>query len=96
MKIQHWALIILVLLSASFSQAEDGVTDKEILIGMSNGQTGPISENGKMMKEGATVYFNKVNAAGGVQGRKIRLLVYDDLYQAPIVFANTRKFIEVE
>jgi ABC-type branched-subunit amino acid transport system substrate-binding protein len=63
---------------------------------MSNGQTGPISELGLMMKDGATVYFNKVNAAGGVQGHKIKLLVYDDVYKAPIVVANTRKLIEQE
>ncbi len=98
MKVKSWAFVLLFLLSASlsapFSWADEGVTDKEILIGMSNGQTGPISELGMMMKEGATVYFNKVNAAGGVQGRKIKLLVYDDVYRATIVVENTRKLIE--
>lgn len=62
-------LLIILILSASFSWAEDGVTEKEIRIGMSNGQTGPTAENGLMMKQGVTVYFNKTNSGGGVQGR---------------------------
>ena len=89
-----WGFVLILLLSASFSRAEDGVTEKEILLGMSNAQTGPVYELGIAMKEGATVYFNKVNAAGGVQGRKIKLIVYDDRYEFPKVIANTRKFIE--
>ncbi|SRR5579884_53421 len=87
-------LIALLLLSAPFSWAEDGVTEKEILVGMSNGQTGPTSELGNNMKAGATVYFNKVNAAGGIGGRKIKLIVRDDNYQPPLTIANTKKFIE--
>jgi ABC-type branched-subunit amino acid transport system substrate-binding protein len=70
------------------------VTEKEILVGMSNGQTGPTSELGNNMKAGATVYFNKVNAAGGIGGRKIKLIVRDDNYQPPLTIANTKKFIE--
>lgn len=94
MKERGWGFIILLFLSVPFCWAEDGVTEQEILIGMSNGQTGPTSENGAMMKEGATVYFNKINVAGGVRGRKIKLIVYDDGYEFTRVIANTRKFIE--
>ncbi|NKE70801.1 ABC transporter substrate-binding protein [Candidatus Manganitrophus noduliformans] len=90
-----WVVLVL-LLSATFSSAEEGITEKEILIGMSNGQTGPTSENGNMMREGAEVYFDKVNAAGGVQGRKIKLIVYDDGYRPALTIANTRKLIEEE
>jgi branched-chain amino acid transport system substrate-binding protein len=94
MKEKGWAFGVLLLLSASLSWAEEGITEKEILVGMSNAQTGPVFELGVAMKEGATVYFNKVNAAGGVQGRKIKLLVYDDRYEFTKVISNTRKFIE--
>ena len=98
MQRRKWAFatIILLLLSAPFSWAEDGVTEKEILIGMSNGQSGPTSELGTMLRDGAAIYFNKANAAGGIGGRKIRLLVHDDVYQPPLTIANTRKFIEQE
>lgn len=96
MRGKEWGFIILMLLSAPFCWAEDGVTEKEILIGMTNAQTGPVSELGFMMRDGAKIYFNKVNAAGGIQGRKIRLVVYDDNYQPPLTIANTRKLIEEE
>lgn len=93
-KVARWAIVLLFLLSTPFSWAEDGVTENEILLGMSSAQTGPLSELGLMMKQGAAVYFNKVNAAGGIQGRKIKLLVYDDGYEPAKAIANTRKFIE--
>lgn len=38
-------------------------------------------------------YFNKVNTAGGVQGRKIKLIVYDDAYEPNKAIQNTRKLI---
>src|SRR5581483_8922687 len=79
---------------ARFSRAENGVTENDILIGMSNAQTGPVSSLGIQMKDGATVYFNKVNAAGGIQGRKIKLIVYDDGYEPSKAIANTRKLID--
>ncbi len=91
-----WSVILLLLFWASFSWAEDGVTDKEILIGMTNAQSGPVSALGFMMRDGAAAYFNKVNAAGGIDGRKIRLVVYDDNYQPPLTISNTRKLIEQE
>ncbi|HZR47790.1 MAG TPA: ABC transporter substrate-binding protein [Candidatus Manganitrophaceae bacterium] len=96
MKKAGWGLMMLLFLSASFSRAEDGITEKEILLGMSSSQAGPLSEIGRSIKDGATVYFNKVNAAGGVQGRKIKLLVSDDGYQPQKAIENTRQFIEEE
>ncbi len=92
LKAKQWGVALLILLSAPFSWAEDGVTEKEILIGMSNAQA--TSENARMLREGATVYFNRVNAAGGIQGRRIKLIVYDDAYQPLKAVENTRKFIE--
>lgn len=96
LKAKRWMFVLLLLLSAPFSWAEDGITDKEILIGMTNAQSGPVSALGFMMRDGAAIYFNKVNAAGGIGGRKIRLIVYDDVYQPPLTITNTRKLIEEE
>lgn len=89
-------ILILLPLFSSFSRAEDGVTENEIFLGMSNAQTGPLSEVGLLIKEGATVYFDKVNAAGGIQGRKIKLLIYDDGYEPNKAIENTRRFIDRE
>jgi ABC-type branched-subunit amino acid transport system substrate-binding protein len=92
----RWGVVMLLFLSVSFSWAEDGITEKEILLGMSSAQTGFVSEIGRHTKEGGTAYFDKVNAAGGVQGRKIKLLVYDDGYEPKRAVANTRKLIETD
>ena len=87
-------LVIGFLLLQSVSWAEDGVKEKEILIGMSTALSGPAAALGTGMKTGASVYFDKINAKGGVQGRKIRLFAYDDGYEPDRAIANTRKLIE--
>jgi branched-chain amino acid transport system substrate-binding protein len=79
--------------SAQAVSAEQGVTDKEILVGMSNALTGPASALGTGVKAGAQAYFNKVNAAGGVHGRKIQLISYDDNYEPKNTVDNTNKLI---
>jgi len=88
------AMSLTSVLSVSRSWAEDGVTEKEILIGMSNALSGPASALGTGMKIGATVYFDKINASGGIHGRKIKLLAYDDGYEPDKAISNTRKLIE--
>ena len=88
------ALVLSLFLPASLSLAEDGVTDKEIVIGMSNVLTGPTSALGNGIKNGSSVYINKINAQGGINGRKIRLISYDDGYEPDKAAANTKKLIE--
>ena len=66
---------------ASPSRAEEqGVTNQEIVIGMSNALTGSASALGTGVKAGAMTYFQKINNAGGVNGRKIKVISYDDEY----------------
>ncbi len=74
--------------------AEEGVTDKEVVIGMSNSLTGPASALGTGMRLGASVYFNGISAAGGIHGRRIRLISYDDGYEPDRAVINTRKLIQ--
>jgi branched-chain amino acid transport system substrate-binding protein len=83
----------IILFSAHVVSAEQGVTDKEVLIGMSNALTGPASALGTGMKAGALAYFNKINASGGVHGRKIKLVSYDDGYEPKNTVDNTNKLI---
>ena len=86
-------LLALILFSAQVVSAEQGVTDKEILVGMSNALTGPASALGTGMKTGALTYFNKINASGGVHGRKIKLISYDDGYEPKNTVDTTNKLI---
>jgi ABC-type branched-subunit amino acid transport system substrate-binding protein len=59
------------------------VTDNQIVLGQSVALTGPAQQLGLDMQIGATLYFNKVNAKGGVNGRKIVLKTLDDGYEPP-------------
>ena len=84
----------IVLIGASaFAHAENGVSPTEIRIGMANALSGPAMGLGSGIKRGSEVYFNKVNAAGGVNGRKITLLSEDDGYEPTRAAAATRKLI---
>jgi branched-chain amino acid transport system substrate-binding protein len=60
--------------------AETGVSATEIKIGMVNALSGPTAGLGQGIKAGSEAYFKKVNAAGGVNGRKITVISEDDGY----------------
>jgi ABC-type branched-subunit amino acid transport system substrate-binding protein len=61
-------------------QSTPGVTDKEILIGSCSALEGPSRALGVETVTGAKTYFSMVNDAGGVNGRKLKLIAYDDSY----------------
>jgi branched-chain amino acid transport system substrate-binding protein len=62
------------------AQSVPGITDKEILIGSCAALEGPSSFLGRETVTGAEAYFQAVNDEGGVHGRKLRLISYDDGY----------------
>ena len=72
---------------------EQGVTNQEIIIGMSNALTGPAAALGTGVKAGAMTYFQKINNAGGINGRKIKVISYDDGYEPKRTVENTNKLI---
>jgi ABC-type branched-subunit amino acid transport system substrate-binding protein len=76
------------------AHAENGVTATEVVIGMCNALTGPASALGTGMKKGSMVYFDKVNKAGGVNGRKVRVISYDDGYEPKNTVEQTKKLIQ--
>lgn len=84
----------IALACAVSAQAKDGISAAEIRIGMVNVQTGPASALGKGMRSGAEAVFSAVNAKGGVNGRKISLLVGDDGYEPDKAVDETLKMIE--
>lgn len=89
------ATTLLASLSTALpATAQDGVSSAEIRIGMVNVQTGPASGLGKGMRSGAEAVFSAVNAKGGVNGRKISLLVGDDGYEPDKAVDETLKMIE--
>ena len=73
-------LVCLVAAGAARGQAVPGVTDREILIGSCSALEGPSHFLGTETVTGAKAYFDMINEEGGVDGRKLRLLSYDDSY----------------
>src|SRR5438105_12542003 len=72
-----------------------GATDTEIKIGNTAPYSGPASSYGTIAKA-ITAYFNKINAEGGINGRKINFISYDDGYSPPKTVEQARKLVESE
>src|SRR6202522_2914166 len=94
------SVALAVLLAASFAGAasaqnkyDPGATDTEIKIGNIMPYSGPASSYGVIGKAEAT-YFNKINAEGGINGRKINFISYDDAYSPPKTVEQARKLVE--
>jgi ABC-type branched-subunit amino acid transport system substrate-binding protein len=79
---------------AGAAQAETGITPDEIKIGMVNALSGPAAGLGLGIKKGSGVFFAKVNATGGIHGRKIHLISEDDGYEPTKAAAATEKLIK--
>jgi branched-chain amino acid transport system substrate-binding protein len=70
-----------------------GVTATEIKIGNTNPYSGPASAYGTIGKA-LGAYFKKVNEEGGINGRKINYISYDDAYSPPKTVEMVRKLVE--
>ena len=75
------------------AQTVVGVTPTEIKIGNTNPYSGPASAYGTIGKTIAA-YFKKVNDEGGINGRKITFITYDDAYTPPKTVEMVRKLVE--
>ena len=71
-------MVAALALCGSALHAQDGVTKTSITIGQSVALTGPGSPLAVPFHQGAKMYFDRVNAAGGINGRKIELITLDD------------------
>jgi len=70
-----------------------GVTDTEIKIGNMMPYSGPASAYSVIGRTEAA-YFRKINAEGGINGRKINFISYDDAYSPPKAVEQARKLVE--
>jgi ABC-type branched-subunit amino acid transport system substrate-binding protein len=83
------AVALLFFLSTSYK----GIEKSTILLGASLPLTGINSHLGRDVVVGANTYFSHTNARGGVQGKKIEFIQYDDKYEPENTFSNTIKLI---
>src|SRR5437867_12953776 len=94
-----WIICLLVatfaVTSAALAAAQQGVTDAEIVLGCSNSFSGPLAYTGEQATRfGVDLYLKVVNDAGGINGRKVRTVYYDDGFKPQEAVANTRKLVE--
>lgn len=76
-----WIMAVASLGLAQSQTTTPGVKDGQILIGSCAALDGPARFLGLQTVTGATAYLNRINAQGGVHGRKIQLLAFDDGYE---------------
>src|SRR5260370_16257120 len=74
---------------------DTGATDTEIKIGNIMPYSGPASAYGVIGKT-EQAYFNKINAQGGINGRKINFISYDDAHTPPKTVTHARNLVHTE
>jgi branched-chain amino acid transport system substrate-binding protein len=87
--------VAVALSSSAYAQKkyDTGATDTEIKIGQTVPFSGPASAYSSIGKTQAA-YFNMINEQGGINGRKINLIQYDDAYSPPKAVEQVRKLVE--
>src|SRR6478609_4172646 len=87
------ALTLLATQASAQKAYDTGVTDTEIKIGNVEAYSGPASAYGVIGKT-EEAYFKMINDQGGINGRKINWISYDDGYSPPKTVEQVRKLIE--
>jgi branched-chain amino acid transport system substrate-binding protein len=80
--------------NAQFLSHDHPLSNSEIKIGMSNAQTGRIGLLGVEVRQGCLAYLTRVNKEGGVAGRRLVLVDYDDRYEPVETVSNAERLID--
>jgi ABC-type branched-subunit amino acid transport system substrate-binding protein len=83
----------LVAASAAAAFADQGVTDKEIVVGSHQDMSGPIAFWGVPVANGMRLAVEEINGRGGIHGRKIKLVVEDSSYDPKKAVLGTQKLV---
>jgi branched-chain amino acid transport system substrate-binding protein len=83
----------LVATSATLALPSFAQNDRRIVLGQSAAFSGPAAYLGTQMNRGAKIYFDALNAAGGVNGNTVELRTLDDGYEPDRCKANTERFV---
>lgn len=81
------------LANAAQAQSVRGVSKSEVVIGQHTDLSGPAASYGVNVANAMRLYFDKINAEGGVHGRRVRLIVEDHQYQVPRAVQAANKLI---
>ncbi|GAB6057680.1 ABC transporter substrate-binding protein [Desulfonatronum parangueonense] len=88
-RVSLWGLCVLLLI-----QPVQSLGGEPIRVGMSGAFSGPIRALGIEVYRGAMAYFEHVNRQGGINGRPVVFLAYDDAYDPAITLENTLRLVE--
>lgn len=88
------ALLAAMAAMATGANAQDGLSKTTVTLGQSVAMTGPAAVLALPFAQGARLYFERVNAAGGIHGRKIELITADDAGNPETTLANTKKLLD--
>jgi len=91
--IASFLALFLIILYFFFASQYNNNEKNTILLGASLPLSGINSHLGKDIVVGANTYFSHANARGGIQGKKIEFIQYDDKYEPENTFSNTIKLI---
>ena len=87
------ALVLAAMAGPALAQQRPPAAPGEIRIGNTAPYTGPASAYGVIAKV-ITAYLDKINAEGGINGRKVSMITYDDAYEPTKTMEMTRKLVE--
>jgi branched-chain amino acid transport system substrate-binding protein len=87
------SIVCLSPVAAADKKYGPGVTDTEIRIGQTMPYSGPLSSLSRFGRVEAA-YLRKINASGGINGRKVALVSLDDAFAPPRTVEQTRKLVE--
>lgn len=86
--------LIINFISIIYADENSNKSGNDILIGMSTVLTGPSEFLGKNFLTGVLSFFEAINKAGGIRGRKIKVIAYDDGYEPKQTTVNMNKLVD--
>ena len=92
--LKQFAATLAIAASGFCCAADPGVSDTAITLGMSSPFSGPNGIYGLEMRQTIQAYFDQINKAGGINGRKLDLVAIDDGYETERSVANTKTLID--
>jgi branched-chain amino acid transport system substrate-binding protein len=89
-----WAGLAAALCFGAAAQAGQGVTKDQIVIGSLQDLSGPIAAYGKQLKNGLIMRADEINESGGINGRKIKLVIEDSAYDPKKALLGAQKLVQ--
>jgi len=93
MKLKTFAALVALIFSAGHAMAQQGVSKTEITLGSIQDLSGPLAGFGKQIRLGMMLRVDELNEQGGVNGRKIKLLIEDSGYDPKKAILAAQKLV---